>query len=321
MYSSNSVTPLYERLICSNVLVHVSLDLIKAFLLQCQRKALSQHTLQAYKRDLAKLHAYATRNQISLIEITAADLRSWIDALQTDGLSAASRKRHLAAAKVFYKWLEADGQIVASPLTKLNLTIKQPRRLPRNISRTHLRVMFTALNAVDVSSRFEDHTLRLSLELLIVTGVRISELCRIELNDMDTTAGTIRIMGKGARERTVFVLDERLKAMIAAYCNLRLPRAVVTNQLLITKRGEAARPDYIRRLLRAFTDNLGLPGPMTPHMFRHSAATLLLENGVDMRFVQRLLGHASISTTELYTHVSDSGLKDAIQKGGIRKTL
>ena len=296
-------------------------EAIKLFLQNCRRKELSLHTLRAYELDLASFHKFCLIDKLKPIQITATTIKDWLDDLHVNGLSASSRKRHLACLKVFCRWMEEEKIIQSSPFHGLRLTIKLPRRLPRNIRESHLQRLFKGLSLIEPSHGVARHTLRIALELLIATGLRISELCNICVDDIDFCAATIRVSGKGARERTVFILDEELKELLEFYITYRKRICSDVNNLMLTPNGKKATPDYIRRKLHHFTKEVGIGQRLTPHMFRHSAATLLLENGVDIRFVQRLLGHASLSTTEIYTHVSENSLKAALKEGNVRKRL
>lgn len=292
--------------------------LTQQFLKNCRRKELSIYTIRAYKNDLNKFKDYYL-NQAN--ELSPPLILSWMDDLQIKDLSATSRKRHMATLRVFCQWLEEQEHIKRSPFNDLKIKIRTPKKLPRNIQKNILKKIFSELNKIDNSCLLEFHTLRIALELLISTGMRIGELCNIKINDLDINAGALRVTGKGARERTVFILDQDLKKLTVDYIKKRAPFSCDQHALLLLPSGHAATPDYIRRKLHKFTKQIGIHQPITPHMFRHSAATLFLENGVDIRFVQRLLGHASLSTTEIYTHVTDTSLKAALMKGKVRKQL
>ena len=138
----------------------------------------------------------------------------------------------------------------------------------------------------------------------------MGELCGIRLDDLDLENGIIRIYGKGSRERVVFLVDKKVTSALKNYLHMRKKINPDTDNLLITSRGTPAKPEYIRQNLHQLVSRTPLKKRITPHMFRHSTATHLLEAGVDIRYVQRLLGHSSISTTERYTHVSDSSLQE-----------
>ena len=293
---------------------------IKLFLENCERRELSPHTLRAYELDLSDFEVFCV-NKTKVDLLNPNDLREWVDHLRRRGLSASSRKRHLASLKVFCRWMEEEEIISVTPFQGFRLNIKLPRRLPRNINRAQLQILFDAIETIDQSHGIARQTLRVALEVLITTGLRISELCNIKLEDIDFEASTIRVSGKGARERSVFILEEDLKELLRFYIHRRNRVALDDEFLLTTPKGGKASPDFLRRMLHKFSKEIGLSQRLTPHMFRHSAATLLLENGVDIRFVQRLLGHASLSTTEIYTHVTENSLKAALSEGNIRKKI
>jgi integrase/recombinase XerD len=154
-------------------------------------------------------------------------------------------------------------------------------------------------------------------ELLLATGIRVGELTSLTTASLDLAEATIRVHGKGARERQVHILDDSVQALLVRYLTLREGRTKGT-ALLITPQGHPASAQLIRRLLSEGASAAGLSRRVTPHMLRHSCATFLLEAGVDIRFVQRLLGHGSISTTERYTHVSSGSLRAALLRGDVR---
>ncbi len=156
---------------------------------------------------------------------------------------------------------------------------------------------------------------------MFTTGVRVGELCSLRLSDIDLPSRILGVRGKGNRERRVFLVDADIVGLIKQYLVLRNLLGPVTDIFLVTSRGTPASPDHIRRHLHKLTAETSIMKRITPHMLRHSAATQLLENGVDIRFVQKLLGHSSIATTEIYTHVSDASLRSAICAANPRKRI
>ena len=172
----------------------------------------------------------------------------------------------------------------------------------------------------DEQLTFADLTAYIATELLFATGMRVSELASLRDTSVDVEDGTITIIGKGNRERRVFVPDE-IKSLLSDYRNARDLCATTAETFLVNSRGAAASPQMIRRLIRLHGERSDVRDRVTPHMFRHSVATYLLEKGVDIRYVQRLLGHRSISTTEIYTHVADAALKVRITERHPRKGI
>lgn len=288
----------------------------------CARKGLSDHTLRAYRQDLRDFRTWLTRAG-ELEPLHRDTIVEWIADLRQRELAPASIRRRLACLKVLCRWLEDEERIEQSPFHRLRTPIQIPKRLPRNLSPQELKSLFDQAARPDraASPDIQHATLRLALELMFGTGIRVGELCAIRLDDLDPERGSIRIAGKGNRERRVFLPDPRLRNLLNEYVALRDTTNPTTNRLLITRHGTAVRPDYIRRRLRKLSEDAKLDRRVTPHMLRHSAATQLLESGVDIRFVQKLLGHSSISTTEIYTHVSDSALRTAICQANPRQRL
>ena len=292
------------------------------FLEHCRRKGLSLHTQRAYRQDLRDYGAWLRRIE-GRDPLDKETVVGWISNLHDRGLAPASIKRRIACLKVKFGWLEDEERIASNVFHTLKTRIRLPRRLPRDLTKDELRALF-ARAAAEARSRPNDvprATLHLGLELLFATGMRIGELCGIRLENLDIAGGTIRINGKGNRERRVYLVDERLRGSVESYLDIRRAARPSTDVLLVTGRGTPARPDYFRRRLHKLARAAPIRRRVTPHMLRHSAATQLLEAGVDIRYVQKLLGHSSISTTEIYTHVTDVSLRSAILRANHRRRL
>jgi len=289
------------------------------FIERCRVRGLSTNTCRAYERDLADFSLWL-ENDPEKETISRELLGRWLTHLTDRGLAPASIKRKLACLKSLFKWLEAEGYIPENPFVGFQSDIRLPRRLPRNLNRMELRALFQALKN-DQSNRITKSTRRLAIELLLVTGIRVGELCGIHLDDIELSCDAITINGKGNRQRRVFLTDPETQRQLNAYLKLRAKYNPTHNRLLITPNGSSVEPDYIRRHLHKLSKEAGLKRRITPHMLRHSAATELLETGADIRYVQKLLGHASIATTEIYTHVSDAGLRTIIESANVRQRI
>jgi site-specific recombinase XerD len=291
------------------------------FLRHCQIKNLSPHTMRAYKQDLNDFAAWLAQHD-GANAFSKDTVAGWLSAMRERGLSPASIKRRVACLKVLCRWLEESAGLETSPFRGWRTNIRMRKRLPKNLSRTELKAVL-GLSRKDPFAvlGFNAATLKLALELLFCTAIRVGELCSITLASIDLAHGTIAINGKGNRERQVFLVDDRVVEFVRHYLGRRQAVSPKTEALLVTTRGAPLTPDAIRRRLRRHAEKMGLERRVTPHMFRHTAATELLESGVDIRFVQKLLGHASISTTEIYTHVSNRSLKEAIRTANPRARL
>lgn len=312
-------------------------NLCAEYLLYCNKtKNLSDYTLKAYRIDLAQFQAYVGDEEL-IDSIDKVKIRQFHHFLSDKGYTPATIKRKLACIKSMFRWLELDDVVDINPFNKVKIDIKSPKKLPKNIpSRTIRKIILEAKKQIglvkqsqytstEITSKIVSGkglnklTTLVSLELLLCTGLRVAELVGIDINDISLRERKIRVMGKGARERYVFIPDIELCELLKAYIELRFVTSPDNSSFLVNSRGKPASTQFIRKLIRIVSESADVKDKITPHMFRHSAACELLEAGVDIRFVQRLLGHHSISTTELYTFVSDNALKQKISKANVRR--
>lgn len=292
-------------------------DAASAFIRHCRSiRKLSAHTVRAYELDLARFTEFLGR-RAQLAACDRAKLHEYVRHLfEVRALKESSVKRHLATLRSLFRWLEEDHGTIDDPFRGTRIRIRMPKRLPRVIARADLRRLLHH----DAPLTFADLTGYVATELLFATGMRVSELASLQDRAVDLDDGTITIVGKGNRQRRVFIPDE-IKSLLRDYRTARAHHAAEAETFLINSRGAAASPQMIRRLVRLRGERRDVRDRVTPHMFRHSVATYLLEEGVDIRYVQRLLGHRSISTTEIYTHVADAALKVRITERHPRRTI
>jgi len=292
-------------------------DAASAFIRHCQSiRKLSAHTIRAYELDLARFSDFLGR-RAAVASCDKSVIHDYVRHLfDVRSLKESSVKRHLATLRSFFRWLEEDGQGIEDPFRGARIRIRMPKRLPRVIARSDLRRLLLH----DRPPAFADLTAYVATELLFATGMRVSELATLLDAAVDVDDGTITIIGKGNRQRRVFVPEE-LKSLLRDYRAVRDRCPSTAETFLVNSRGDAASPQMIRRLVRIHGERSAVRDRVTPHMFRHSVATYLLEEGVDIRYVQRLLGHRSISTTEIYTHVADAALKVRITERHPRRGI
>jgi integrase/recombinase XerD len=292
-------------------------DAAAAFIRHCQSiRKLSLHTIRAYQLDVDRFAQFlGKRAAVATCDKTI--IHNYVRHLfDVRALKESSVKRHLATLRSLFRWLEEDGNEFEDPFRGARIRIRMPKRLPRVIARADLRRLLLH----DQPPAFADLTAYVATELLFATGMRVSELASLLDAAVDVDDGTITIIGKGNRERRVFVPDD-IKALLRDYRTARDLSPPTAETFLVNSRGAAASPQMIRRLVRLHGERSEVRDRVTPHMFRHSVATYLLEEGVDIRYVQRLLGHRSISTTEMYTQVADSALKVRITERHPRKGI
>ena len=311
-------------------------DASGAFLEHCKTgKKLSPLTIRAYRRDLNCFCEQVGGGQdvqdFSETWIEGA-VKSWFSAAT---LKATTVRRRLACIKAFVRWLSHREFILSNPLQRLHLEIKLPKRLPRNLQIDEIRTLVgvkpeslvgkSPKKALSIPTRLEWNrlTARLAIEVMTLTGVRVGELVKIELSHMNYLLQQIRVLGKGNRERCVSFPDVVTMKRLRVYREFAIARfgADVQPTLFLNGLGRPANEQYIRRVIRVFSEAANLERRITPHMLRHTAATQLLEAGTDLRFVQKLLGHASITTTEIYTHVADHALRIEISRANVRRKL
>ena len=295
-------------------------DAFGDFLNHCRRRGLSKHTYRAYLCDLSNFEHWMIHGEIETVDKAA--LRQWISSMQEQNLSPATIKRKVACVRAAFRWLEEEEIIEDNPFHKLHSVIRIPRTLPKSLSRSEISALFKqAASEAQNTKNISKLALWLSLEILFSTGIRVAELCDIRLCDVDFDGGIILIHGKGNRERLVYLVDSTVRSLLNQYKTQRLKTATNTEKLFLTARHTPATPDFVRRNLHQLARKASIDKRITPHMLRHSTATHLLEAGVDIRYVQKLLGHSSISTTEIYTHVSNSSLQATLKKANHRRLI
>ncbi|MDQ3741369.1 MAG: tyrosine-type recombinase/integrase [Actinomycetota bacterium] len=290
-------------------------------------KDLSPHTLRAYDGDLAAFERHV--GPVSRVgAIDRECVVGFMEAQRAAGLSATSVRRRAAALRGFCRWLMTTRHLRSDPWVGAAVSVGRSRRLPRLVPSSELDrlVLFLRREAgadddgegsVDVLARPHQATTLLAVALMVATGVRVHEVVGIRCDDVDLPARCLRIVGKGRRERNVFLTNEWLEGLVSTYIDARGAMAIDHAHLLFNARREPLSPAAMRARLVAAGRNAGLHVRVTPHMLRHTAATQLIEAGVDIRYIQRLLGHASLTTTEIYTHVSDGALRRVVSDADV----
>jgi integrase/recombinase XerC len=281
------------------------------------QRGLSEHTVRAYRSDLAGLFDHLGRLRISrLADVDRRVLRSWLAKQQSLGQARATTQRRVAAARVFFAWAQQVGRVETNPATGLR-SPKLTRSLPPTLEQADAAAMLSAALAVAAEGGGPVAARDVAmLELLYATGMRVSELCGLDLADLDRDRQVVRVFGKGSKERTVPVGKPAWRAL-DAWIGTARPALVASesgNALFLGERGARINPRVVRRVVhRALRIVDGAPD-LGPHGLRHAMATHLLEGGADLRSVQEMLGHASLATTQIYTHVSDDRLRRAFEQ-------
>lgn len=270
---------------------------------------LARNTLESYRRDLQQFGRWFTRQEQAdhgLIAATRSDLLGFLASRVSARVKASTTSRELSSLKRFYRYLLRQGKIRIDP----SLNIESPkisRHLPAALTEGNVELL---LDAPDVSLPLglRDRTM---LEVLYASGLRVSELVGLEGAQINIEMGIIRVMGKGGKERLVPLGEEALE-WVVRYMRAARPTLLgnrTSNTLFITARGSAMTRQAFWYLIKRYARQAGIMTPLSPHTLRHAFATHLLNHGADLRVVQLLLGHADISTTQIYTHVARERLK------------
>lgn len=294
----------------------------KRFLRHCGSAVnLSQNTLRAYGSDLDDAHRYLGRRG-KVKEIRTEHLRRYIEHLREQRrLKETTIKRRLASLKLLFKWVHRERLIDEDPFDALNERIRLPKRLPRALDRSDRESLRKAVALCPKADDFDAIRKKTAIHLLLDTGIRVGELAAIGLRDLSLANGSLLIQGKGNRQRLVYLLQKPLRRKVERYLAYRQAIPTASDRLFVSTNGKPIGPAAVRAELRGVSRAAGIARHVTPHMLRHTCATQWLEAGLDIRYVQKLLGHQSISTTEIYTDVSDQGLREALFRatGGFRR--
>lgn len=282
---------------------------ISSFLMHVKvEKGLSSNTVTAYKRDLAKFEAFAKKHKLTLTSVTRDNLVDFLAGLYRQKLESRTVARHLVTLRNFFRFTQTQEMVVSDP--SINLESPKIRRsLPGYL---RLEEVERLLEQPDTKTALGVRD-KAMLEVLYSTGLRVSELIGLRVTDVDTRVGCVRCIGKGDKERIVPVGKKAL-GMVERYLREGRSKLVgvgppASPALFVNRRGSPISRVGVWKILSAYGRKAGLRVALTPHMLRHSFATHLLERGADLRSVQLMLGHADISTTQIYTHVVEDRLK------------
>ncbi|GHV49005.1 integrase [Clostridia bacterium] len=280
-------------------------QLISTFLDECEhRKGLSDKTIKAYKIDLRQFreHIDALGGKLGKTEIS-----DYLSNLHQK-FKPKTAKRKIACLKAFFHYLEFEELLEDNPFDKIQTQFKEPQSLPRTISLDVLSKVFNEAYTGLVAKNCGENSRAVVrdiavLELLFATGMRVSELCELGFNDIDLSEGTVKIFGKGSKERIMQISNRSVIEAVKNYSAEFSAQMLNCSYFFINRLGKRLSEQSVRNMINRYAIQAKVAQHITPHMFRHSFATLLLEEDVDIRCIQRMLGHSSILTTQIYTHV------------------
>lgn len=296
---------------------HNTAQLIEKYLQHCKfEKGLSEKTLKAYRIDLTQFSTYLNDN--SARSCRKEDIQRYLSILY-DWYKMKSVKRKMAALKAFFNYLEDEELLEKNPFAKLHVKLHEPLLLPKTIPLANINLLLQcAYQKSKANTKVHSYSYRTNLrdiavlELLFATGMRVSELCSIAADSIDLSSGEIRIYGKGAKERIIQIGNPDVRTAVERYYEAFSNQIQETGWLFVNRLGNQLSDQSVRNMINSYVVQAGLEQHITPHMFRHSFATLLLEEDVDIRYIQQLLGHSSITTTQIYTHVTSKKQRDIL---------
>lgn len=288
----------------------------KNYLKNCQeQKRLDAKTLKAYQIDLTQF--YNSFNINDIYDIPSVELEKYIADLHQN-YKPKTVKRKIASIKAFYHYLEYQNYIPVNPFNKIRTRFRAPQTLPKTIPLHLMELLFTTMYQQHCTADTpyqKRKTLRdiAVVETLFSTGIRISELCNLKETDVNLHDGSILIFGKGSKERLIQIGNNDVLQLLMKYKNVFYQEIEKTNHFFVNPNSSPLSDQSVRRMLKKYAAIAEIDLHITPHMFRHTFATSLLEADVDIRYIQEMLGHSSINVTEIYTHVALSKQKDILQ--------
>ena len=272
-------------------------------------KGYSVNTLDAYMRDVDKLFRYLAVEQVDVLDVKLEDLEHFAAFISDLGIGPRSLARILSGVRQFYRFLVIDGYLEVDP-TELLESPKQPDHLPEVLSTAEVDLLEQAIDL----SKWEGHRNRAIIEVLFSCGLRVSELINLKLSNLYIEEQYIRVMGKGSKERLVPISPRALDELNYWFAdrNVMKIKPGEEDYVFLNRRGQHLTRTMILIMIKRYAVEAGIKKTISPHTLRHSFATSLLEGGADLRAIQAMLGHESIGTTEIYTHIDTSTLRQEI---------
>lgn len=296
---------------------------IISYLTYCQyQKRLDGKTIKAYRTDLNQF-ALAIQEHDDPFHKTIVS--QYVQQMHNN-FKPKTVKRKIASIRAFLNYLEFEDMIESNPVHKLRLEFREPLILPKSVPLQIVQQLLKTASQLKVESDTDYQQCIKSrnmavLELLFATGLRVSELCSLRITDVNMQSGSIKVWGKGARERMVFVGNSEVLAALKHYRKVQERHTCLNDWFFLNRFGNRLSEQSVRDMIDSYAKLARIKVHITPHMMRHTFATLLLEADVDIRYIQSILGHSSISTTQIYTHVSQSKQRSILKNKNPRNRI
>ena len=304
-------------------------DAVKDFIFHCQyEKNLNEKTINAYTIDMGQFQSYIKTGGFTLnIYAMSKDIiKNYLQVISH--FKSKTVKRKVASLKAMFNFLEYENDDFINPFRKIKIRLREPQILPVVMTISEVRKILDVLyreqkeNPKVDKYTYKAQTRNIAIvELLFATGIRVSELCDLKTMDIDLRSGSIKVFGKGGKERIIQICDSEIKAALRKYKKLYDGDIKEDGRFFINRLRQPISTQSIRLMLRRYVQKTGIAKKVTPHTFRHTFATLLLEENVDIRYIQNLLGHTTIATTQIYTHVNMESQKRILMAKHPRRKL
>ncbi len=274
-------------------------------------KKYSAHTIVSYKADLEQFFIFLNPSQeeFPITEVNYQQIRKWVVSLMDSGISPKSVNRKLSSLKSFFKFLQRRETITVNPMSRISGP-KIPKRLPEFVDESSMSKL---LDGVVFEDSFKGMTDRLMIDLFYQAGLRRSELANLKEQDIDVSNGNLKVLGKRNKERMIPV-SVKLMRNLEGYLQVKQDRKITNPMLLVNEKGNSLSEAYIYKTVKTYLGGVTTLSKKSPHVLRHTFATHLLDNGADINAVKDLLGHASLSATQIYTHNSIDKLKKSYKQ-------
>jgi integrase/recombinase XerD len=304
-------------------------DCINGFIFHCQyEKNLNEKTINAYTIDLEQFKSYVKTQNFSLdINSIFKDLiKNYLQTIHS--FKPKTVKRKIASLKAMFNFLEYENDDFINPFRKIKIRFKEPQTLPVVMTINEVKkILGTMYEELNSNTETNAYTYKAQIrniaivELLFATGIRVSELCNLKTVDMDMKSGIIKVFGKGSKERIIQICDLEIKTALRKYRKLYNASVKEDGYFFINRIGHPVSTQSVRLMLHQYVQKAGIAKNITPHTFRHTFATLLLEENVDIRYIQNMLGHSAITTTQIYTHINTESQKKILATKHPRRKL
>ena len=294
-------------------------DGIRDYIRYClKERKLSDNTIKSYQIVLKKFRKFVLSRQQSeeLAGITKEMIRAYLEHLNETGKSSTAR-HHINVVQGFFSYLEENEIIEDTPFRKMHIRIREPKRLPDalNIDEVN-RILKAVYSSPDPVTGLDEQRAEMIhwrdcviIEFLFSTGMRVQELCGLRFSDLDCRSGVIDVIGKGDKQRHCYITDDRVLDVYFRYLTCRKCYAPRNDHIFITRFEKTLSTQCVRDLVNKYTAMAGISKKVTPHTFRHTFASMLVEEGVDLSHIQKYMGHSTISTTQIYLHISDQNAR------------